>query len=267
VRAGLRAARHDWVYLLNNDVVLEPLALCALAPHRACRTFSIASHIVLKDTTRLPDETNWTTLLVESGLALIHDRIPTSGVAAPNFYSGGGASLFQRRLLRSLLDDSAYAPFYWEDVEWGWRARKLGYESTFCPGSVAHHTRRSTVARYYSPAEVERIVRRKRFPVPVAEFHDRRVARTGDRSDCAIAGADGERLSGGRYALENRSRPPLEPPGAIHGTKRFSRGGTVQSRTAENVARALVPAVSRLVCVPQRGRLPVGEGPTRIVDG
>jgi GT2 family glycosyltransferase len=166
----LRAARYDWVYLLNNDVVLEPLALCSLAPHRSSTTFSIASHIVLKDTTRFRDETNWTTLLVEAGLAVIHDRIPTSEASAPNFYAGGGASLFQRRLLQSLLDDSAYAPFYWEDVEWGWRARKLGYESTFCPGSVAHHTKRSTVARYYSPAEVERIVRRNGFLFQLRNF-------------------------------------------------------------------------------------------------
>jgi GT2 family glycosyltransferase len=167
----LRAARYDWVYLLNNDAILEPPALCSLAPHRASKTFSIASQIVLKDTTRFRDETNWTTLLVEAGLAVIHDRIPTSSEAsAPNFYSGGGASLFQRRLLQSLLDDSAYAPFYWEDVEWGWRARKLGYESTFCPSSVAHHTKRSTVARYYSPAEVERIVRRNRFLFQLRNF-------------------------------------------------------------------------------------------------
>jgi radical SAM protein with 4Fe4S-binding SPASM domain len=160
VRAGLDAARYDWVYLLNNDVALDPGALRALAPHRGGRTFSIASQIMFKDTTRFRDETNWTTLLVESGLAAIHDWIPGSEALVPTFYAGGGASMFQTRLLRALLDASAYAPFYWEDVEWGWRARKLGYESWFCPSSVAHHTRRATVDKYYSPAEVDRIIRR-----------------------------------------------------------------------------------------------------------
>jgi len=163
VRMGLQAARHDWVYLLNNDVALDSLALRALAPHRASETFAIASQIFLKDTTRYREETNWSTLLVESGLATIHDWIPRSDAPVPTFYAGGGASLFQTRLLRSLLDVSAYDPFYWEDVEWGWRARKLGYQSWFCPGSVAHHTRRSTIGRHYSPGEVERIIRRNAF--------------------------------------------------------------------------------------------------------
>jgi len=160
IRAGLGAARHDWVYLLNSDVVLEQSALRVLAPLRSRETFSIASQIVLKDRTRFRDETNWATLLVESGLATIHDWIPKSEAPVSTFYSGGGASMFRTCLLRKLLDALAYDPFYWEDVEWGWRARKLGYTSWHCPGSIAHHTRRSTIGRHYSPETVEQIIRR-----------------------------------------------------------------------------------------------------------
>jgi len=160
VRAGLRSVSHDWVYLLNSDVVLEPSALRLLSPLRACGTFSVSSQIVLKDSTRFRDETNWSTLLVEAGLATIHDWIPKSDAPVPNFYGGGGASLFRTRLLRKLLDASAYDPFYWEDVEWGWRARKLGYDSWYCPGSMAYHTQRSTIGRHYPAETVERITRR-----------------------------------------------------------------------------------------------------------
>jgi GT2 family glycosyltransferase/MoaA/NifB/PqqE/SkfB family radical SAM enzyme len=160
VGAGLRLARYDWVYLLNSDVVLEPPALGTLAPLRSGGTFSVASQIALKDITRFRDETNWTTLLVEAGLATIHDWIPRSDAPVPTFYGGGGASLFRTRLLRKLLDASAYDPFYWEDVEWGWRARKLGYESWYCPGSKAYHTRRSTIGRHYPAEVVESIMRR-----------------------------------------------------------------------------------------------------------
>jgi len=160
VRAGLQSVRYDWVYLLNSDVVLEPSALRVLGPQRSGGTFSVASQIILKDTTRFRDETNWTTLLVESGLATIHDWIPRSDAPVPNFYGGGGASLFRTPLLRRLLDAHAYDPFYWEDVEWGWRARKLGYDSWYCPGSLAYHTRRSTIGRHYPAEAVERIIRR-----------------------------------------------------------------------------------------------------------
>src|SRR5579863_34893 len=64
IERGLREVRHDWVYLLNSDVALDPQALCALAPHRDSRTFSIASQIVLKDPTRYREETNCGALLI-----------------------------------------------------------------------------------------------------------------------------------------------------------------------------------------------------------
>jgi GT2 family glycosyltransferase/MoaA/NifB/PqqE/SkfB family radical SAM enzyme len=170
VRAGLRSVRHDWVFLLNSDVVLEPSALRALAPMRSGETFAVASQIVLKDTTRFRDETNWTTLMVESGLATIHDWIPRCHDPVPTFYAGGGASLFRACLLGRLLDPSAYHPFYWEDVEWGWRARKLGYACWFCPASIAYHARRSTIGRHYPAETVERIVHRNRLLFQLRNF-------------------------------------------------------------------------------------------------
>jgi len=170
VRAGLKAARYDWVYLLNNDVALDPAALRALAPHRDGRTFSVASQILLKDQTRFRDETNWGALLIEDGLATLHDWVPRSEAAVETFYAGGGASLFQKRPLRALLDASAYAPFYWEDVEWGWRARKLGYHSVFCPVSVAHHQQRSTIGRHHTAPEIDRIIRRNRSLFQLRNF-------------------------------------------------------------------------------------------------
>jgi len=163
VRAGLRDVHFPWVYLLNSDAVPEPDALRELSACRAQGTFSIASQIFLKDTTRFRDETNWTTLLVERGLATVHDWLPRSESPVPGFYSGGGASLFQARLLARLLDGGAYAPFYWEDVEWGWRARKLGYENVFCASSRVQHTQRATIGKLYGSEEVERVVQRNRL--------------------------------------------------------------------------------------------------------
>jgi len=170
IQAGLRKVRHDWVYLLNSDVVLEEEALAAVGRDRDPAIFSIASQIVLKDATRFRDETNLTTLFIEKGLVATHDLIPRSDRTVEHFYAGGGASLFQTRLLRRLLDAAAYHPFYWEDVEWGWRARKLGYRSLFCPASVARHTQRATIARYFSPSEIEAIVQRNQLLFQLRNF-------------------------------------------------------------------------------------------------
>jgi len=163
VAAGLRRAAYDWVYLLNSDAVIEPTALAEAGRWRAPLTFSVASQIYLKDQTRYREETNWTRILVEDGLATVHDLIPQSCAAVEHFYAGGGASLFQTRLLRRLLRPRLYHPFYWEDVEWGWRARKLGYRSIFCAASVAHHTQRATIARHYPEEQVEAVLQRNRL--------------------------------------------------------------------------------------------------------
>jgi GT2 family glycosyltransferase len=48
-------------------------------------------------------------------------------------------------------------------VEWGWRARKLGYQNVFCASSIVHHTQRATIAKLYAGEEVERIIQRNRL--------------------------------------------------------------------------------------------------------
>ena len=164
VRRGLRKTRFEWVYLLNNDVTLDQGAIAALLPSRAPDVFAIGSQIFLKDPTRYREETNWTAMLIENGLASVHDRIPPRAEVAECFYAGGGASLFQRRALEAMAATApVYAPFYWEDVEWGWRARKRGYRVLFSPGSVVHHRQRATISRHYGPAEVETIFQRNRL--------------------------------------------------------------------------------------------------------
>ena len=170
VAAGLRQAHFDWVYLLNNDMALDAEAFRALAPLRDASTFAISSQVFLKDPTRFREETNWGALLIDDGLATIHDWILRTDRTVETFYSGGGASMFQRRLLRAFLDPSAYAPFYWEDVEWGWRARKRGYRCLICPASVAHHRHRATIGRCYEGAEIERVTLRNRFVFQLRNF-------------------------------------------------------------------------------------------------
>jgi radical SAM protein with 4Fe4S-binding SPASM domain len=163
VAEGVRRARFDWVYLLNNDAALASDGLRNIVAERAADRFAIASQVFLKDRTRFREETNWTRLFLEDGLVTIHDQIPQSGASVEHFYCGGGASLFQRELLREFLNPAAYEPFYWEDVEWGWRARKLGLRCVFCAASHAHHTQRATISRCYSRDEIDAVLMRNRL--------------------------------------------------------------------------------------------------------
>jgi radical SAM protein with 4Fe4S-binding SPASM domain len=170
VQEGLRHAIHDWVYLLNSDAVPEPDAFKEVACRRTPLTFSLASQIFLKDTTRFREETNRTRIFLEDGLATTHDIMPPESGTVEHFYAGGGASLFQAPLLRRMLRSRIYDPFYWEDVEWGWRARKLGYRSIFCTESIVRHQQRATIGRCYSAEMVEAVTERNRLLFQLRNF-------------------------------------------------------------------------------------------------
>lgn len=164
VREGLRHARFPWVYLLNSDATMRTDTLTNLLPLRRGDLFAASSQIFFKDGSRFREETNLASLLLEDGLVTVHDRIPDSDGVTETFYSGGGASLFRASLLRAFVRQSGvYEPFYWEDVEWGWRARKLGFRNVFCASSVVHHRQRATIAKFYGADEIETILQRNRL--------------------------------------------------------------------------------------------------------
>jgi GT2 family glycosyltransferase len=165
VRRGLRAARYDWVYLLNNDMVLEASALSSLLPWRAPHVFGIASQIYFRDPSRRREETGWTVCHQKDGVIEIMDDVASDdSIVRGTFYPGGGASLFRRNLLVQMVrHTSVYAPFYWEDVEWGTCAWRLGYESLYCPLSKAWHGHRQTNRKFFSELEIDRILNRNRF--------------------------------------------------------------------------------------------------------
>ena len=164
VLRGLDEARHGAVYLLNNDMLLEAEALGALLPWRGPQVFAVASQIFFQDPGRRREETGWTSMAIEHGLPWPRHEEPRGATVCGTVYAGAGAALFHAEMLRRLMAHSRpFDPFYWEDVDLCVRAWRLGYESLFCPASVAQHKHRATVERYYDRAEVQRIFERNRI--------------------------------------------------------------------------------------------------------
>src|SRR5262249_26239431 len=125
--------------------------------------FALASQIFFTDPARRREETGWCDFHPNAHAPEVYDRDPgaTPHLLRGTLYAGGGSSLFPPSPLRRYVADSRdYAPFYWEDADWGIRARADGWEVLFCPASRAWHHHRGTVRRYYEPAEVERIIAR-----------------------------------------------------------------------------------------------------------
>lgn len=164
ISRALRSVTSGWTYLLNSDALMEEEALSEALRHRATDVFSVASRIVARHGGP-SKETNYTAIQLIDGLVSLIELEPPPGVeVAEHAYSGGGSSLFQTCLLRSLARRTkCYDPFYWEDAEWGVAARSLGLRSLFAPGSRVQHIGRATVSRFYRASEVERIFERNRI--------------------------------------------------------------------------------------------------------
>lgn len=164
IEVGISCARHPWIYLLNSDMHLHPDALAETLKLRRWDTFAIGSRIRMQDGS--DTETNWTDLrYCEGDAAELTERNP-AGLSGPRgcLYVGGGSGLFRASLLRRFARRTrAYAPFYWEDAEWGTLAWRYGYHCAFCPTSEAVHGHRQTVARYYSEPEISRVFERNRL--------------------------------------------------------------------------------------------------------
>jgi GT2 family glycosyltransferase len=162
IRQGVKLAKYDGVYLLNNDMTLESNALAEILKWRAPPVFAIASQIFFTEKTRRREETGWTDFRFENGHVQLFDvPLEDDVTVRGHLYAGGGASLFRRQLLlQKLTWSDPYHPFYWEDVEWGVRAWREGYEVLFCPTSKVWHRHRATVYKFFTPVEVERIFQR-----------------------------------------------------------------------------------------------------------
>ena len=74
-------------------------------------------------------------------------------------YGSGGCSLYDAAKLRALGNlDEAYEPAYVEDMDIGWRAWQQGWPSVYVAGAVVEHRHRATTSRYYTEAELERVL-------------------------------------------------------------------------------------------------------------
>ncbi len=160
IHAGVRRAAHPAVYLLNNDMELEPAALAEAIQWRGPRVFAVTSQILFRNGRR--QETGWTTLQYVHGRSRPNHLEPKEALWARGAaYAGGGSGLFHRQtLLKMMARPDPYHPFYWEDVDWSVKAWREGYEIRFCSTSKAWHGHRKTVEKFYEDKEIERVVRR-----------------------------------------------------------------------------------------------------------
>ncbi|MFO0703153.1 MAG: glycosyltransferase family 2 protein [Patescibacteria group bacterium] len=73
-------------------------------------------------------------------------------------WAEGGSSIFRKSLWDKLGGfDEAYSPFYWEDVDLSFSAKKNGYEVYFAKDIRVLHKHESTIGSYYDKEKINKI--------------------------------------------------------------------------------------------------------------
>ncbi|GAB4339671.1 MAG: hypothetical protein Kow0099_14950 [Candidatus Abyssubacteria bacterium] len=161
---GIRAARHDLVFLVNNDMFLERDCIAPLAGH-----FTNPSLFAVGPLIRIPDsgEVLFSACAVEfnrgilRGIWAASGGVDHCGQLSPTLYACGGAMLFQKSVFEELgMFERLYDPFYCEDVDICYQAWKCGYYVLYEPNSVVNHKHQATISKVYSRKYYEFVNRR-----------------------------------------------------------------------------------------------------------
>lgn len=163
VNTGVKASDADFVVLLNSDIVpyknflqspLEKLIGNKNLFAVGCMDESIENN---KTILRGRGIAKW------SGGMLSHSRGEVD--MSDTFWVSGGSSIIRREIYQKLGGmDEIYNPFYWEDIDLSYRARKAGFDIMFDNKSkVTHFHEEGAIKKNFTQSGVTIIAYRNQF--------------------------------------------------------------------------------------------------------
>lgn len=171
VNKGIGIARGDIVILLNTDV--RPEADCF---SRCLKQFQHDDIFAVT----FNSNNSWAGGWWRDGL-LQHERIVANvsnqHQLNPSLWASGGQAAFDRKKWVVLGGmDPLYTPFYWEDVDLGYRAWKRGWRIVWDPDAhVVHDHQSSVIKSNFSPKYIHFISMRNQFLFVWKNIHDPRL--------------------------------------------------------------------------------------------
>lgn len=163
VNRGVAESDADFIVLLNTDVYPEKDFLDAAIKDLAQDENLFGVGMMDKSI-----ESN-NTVLRGRGVAswqkgfLVHARGEVD--KSDTFWISGGSSIIRRELFVKLGGfDTLYNPFYWEDIDLSYRARKSGYKIIFEPKSVVEHRHEEgAIRKHFKSPEIKMTAYRNQF--------------------------------------------------------------------------------------------------------
>jgi GT2 family glycosyltransferase len=196
VNAGASAARGDYLLVLNDDVRLEPGTVAALRGCFPDATLFAAVPRIRSPLAACGDEGGKSG---EFDAGLLEIREVQSDAPHPTLYPVGCCFLCPRAAFLELEGyDDAFAPFFWEDVDLGYRAWARGLRTLHVPEAVCDHEGSATLKERRTLDERERVSFRNRVLFHLKNLRDpqRRAESLGAWAAFALFETRPERLEG-----------------------------------------------------------------------
>lgn len=168
----------EWVFLLNNDLALEPdfferilLTRDALADPAL---FAVGGRTIQWESGELNHggmNARWDAGLVRQAP---FDAERERGGAAPSvFFQGGSALVHRARFLELGGFCPIFHPGYWEDYDVAWRAARRGWNTYYEPRAVARHWGKRSMSNLLGPARLALTIKRNHLLFNWINLRDR----------------------------------------------------------------------------------------------
>src|SRR3989339_26617 len=156
---GVQLAKQDYLLFLNSDVkLLDNRLEKALTMFKDPKLFALSFAQIEADN----HITGANAGHFKQGLFQHYER--HTSTVSENLWPEGGASLLNRHLFLKLGGfDEIYSPFYWEDVDLGFRAKARSLHTLYYPLIKVQHCHQTTISKYFTPSEVKSIAFRNQF--------------------------------------------------------------------------------------------------------
>jgi GT2 family glycosyltransferase len=175
---GAKAARHDILFFLNNDVEVEKDFLAPLIPHFTDPTVFAASPKCYS----IPGKSFMDSGKIyefKKGFFKTHRNYDVSntgmiqGGHLLSFMASGGFSAIRKSMFTELGGfDSVFSPFNWEDADLCYRALARGWNIHYEPRSIVYHMKNTTINKHYKKISVNLITKRNRLILMWKNLHD-----------------------------------------------------------------------------------------------
>ena len=142
VNAGIKSSKSEYVFLLNNDVELDPNCVFNLFEciKKDKEIFAISSKMIqYHDREKIDDAGDEYTLLGWTKRVGYNKSSDKYLKTREIFSACAGAALYQKKMLKEIgyFDENFFA--YLEDVDISYRARIEGYNIQYCPQAIVYH--------------------------------------------------------------------------------------------------------------------------------